>query len=194
MVDRVPDLEQAVQAPAARSRLASSASTLAKSSSLLRQRSAFSGGKLWPSIASISRGSNGSQPLVAPKRAVRHVAAGAAGDLRHLGRAQAPLLGAVELGEAGERDMGHVHVEAHADRVGRDQMLDLAGLVHGDLGVAGARRQGAQHDRGTALLAADHLGQRVDLGRREGDHDAAPRQAMQLAVAGDRTGSRSAAG
>ena len=59
------------------------------------------------------------------------------------------------LDELGEGDVGHVHVEAHADGVGGDQMLDLAGLVHRDLGVAGARRQGAQHDGGTALLAPD---------------------------------------
>ena len=45
-------------------------------------------------------------------------------------------------------------------------------------------RQGAQHDGGAALLPAHHLGQRVDLGRREGDDHAAPRQAVQLAVAG----------
>ena len=80
--------------------------------------------------------------------AVGHVAPGAAGDLRHLGRAQAALLAAVELRQAGEGDVGHVHVEAHADRVGGDQVLDLAGLVHRDLGVAGARRERAQHHRG----------------------------------------------
>ena len=115
--------------------------------------------------------------------AVRHVPAGAAGDLGHLGRPQAAMLGAVELGQAGERDMGDVHVETHADRVGGDQMLDLARLVHGDLGVAGTRRQSAEHHGRTALLAADDLGERVDLRGRERDHGAAARQAVQLAVA-----------
>ena len=92
------------------------------------------------------------------------------------------MLSAVELGQAGERDMGDVHVETHADRVGGDQMLDLARLVHGDLGVAGTRRQGAEHHGGTAFLAADDLGERVDLRGRERDHDATARQTVQLAV------------
>jgi hypothetical protein len=34
-----------------------------------------------------------------------------------------------------------VEVEAHADRIGRDQEIDVARLIEGDLRVAGARRQ-----------------------------------------------------
>ena len=89
------------------------------------------------------------------------------------------------MDELGEGDVGHVHVEAHADRVGGDQMLDLAGLVHRDLGVARARREGAQDDGGPALLAPDDLGQAVDLGGGEGDDRTAARQPVQLAVAGE---------
>ena len=63
----------------------------------------------------------------------------AAGDLRHLRHGQPALAVSVELVEAGERDMRHVHVEAHADRIGRDQIIDLACLEHRHLGVAGAR-------------------------------------------------------
>ena len=98
--------------------------------------------------------------------AVLHVAPGAAGDLADLGRVQRPPLVAVELGQAGERDVAEVHVEAHADRIGRDQVVDLAGLVEGDLGVAGARAERAEHDRGAAALAAHQLGERVDVLRR----------------------------
>ena len=95
-----------------------------------------------------------------------HVAAGAPGDLADLGRVQPAPLVAVELDQAGERDVVDVHVEAHADRVGRDQVVDLAGLVERDLGVARARAERAQHDGGAAALAAHQLGERVDLLRR----------------------------
>ena len=45
---------------------------------------------------------------------------------------------AVELPQAGEGDMVHVHVQAHADRVGGDQEVDLLVLVERHLSVAGA--------------------------------------------------------
>ena len=56
-----------------------------------------------------------------------------------------------------------VHVQAHADGVGGYQEIDLTGLVEGDLGVAGARREAAHHHRGASALAADQFGDRVDL-------------------------------
>ena len=62
--------------------------------------------------------------------AVALVAPGAAGDLRHFGDGQAAVAAAIELFEAGEGDMGDVHVEAHADRVGGDEVIDLAALEH----------------------------------------------------------------
>ena len=58
----------------------------------------------------------------------------------------------------------HVHVEAHADRVGGDEVIDLAGLVHRDLGVAGARAERAHHHGGAAALAA-HQSRRCDRPR-----------------------------
>ena len=64
---------------------------------------------------------------------------GAAGDLRHLGDGQAALAAPVELLEAGEGNVGDVHVEAHADGVGGDEIIDLAALEHRHLGVAGGR-------------------------------------------------------
>ncbi len=120
--------------------------------------------------------------------AILHVAAGAAGDLGDLGRAQRPPLLAVELDEAGEGDVADVHVEAHADRIGRDQIVDLARLIEGDLGVAGARAERAEHYGRPAPLAADQLGQRIDVlgGER---HDRTPaRQPRDLG--GRRVGQR----
>ena len=116
----------------------------------------------------------------AAERAVALVAPGAAGDLRHLGGGQAAAAVAVELGEAGEGDMVDVHVEAHADRVGGDEIIDLAGLVHRDLGVAGARAERAHHHRRAAAHPAQHLGDRIDLLGREGDDRRARRQPREL--------------
>ena len=116
--------------------------------------------------------------------AVVHVAPGAPGDLRQLGDRQVARGAAVELALLGEGDVVELQVEAHADGVGGHQVIDLAGLVQGDLGVAGARAQRPHHHRRAAALAAHELGDGVDVGRREGDHGAARRQARDLAAAG----------
>src|SRR6185295_3915815 len=47
---------------------------------------------------------------------------------------------AVELAIGGEGDVIDIEIEPHADGVGGDQVVDVAGLVERDLGVAGARR------------------------------------------------------
>ena len=111
-------------------------------------------------------------------------AAGAAGDLRELGGVELAELVAVELAVGGEGDVIDVEIEPHADGVGGDQVIDVAGLVELDLGVARARRQRAHHHRGAAALAADQFGDGVDLVGRERDDGAAPRQPRELLVAG----------
>ena len=104
-----------------------------------------------------------------PKVPSRCGAAGAAGDLRQLGRVELAELIAVELAVGGERDVIDVEIEPHADGVGGDQIVDVAGLVERDLRVARARRQRAEHHRGAAALAADQFGDGVDLVGRERD-------------------------
>ena len=52
------------------------------------------------------------------------------------------------------------------------RIIDLARLIHRDLGIAGARAERAQHDRGAAALAADQLGHLVNLRGRKGDDGA----------------------
>ncbi len=116
--------------------------------------------------------------------AVAHVAAGAAGDLTEFGGRQAAELEAVELALRSERDVIDVEVQAHADGVGGDQKLDVAGLEQFDLGVARARAQRTEHDRRAAALAADQFGDGVNLVGREGDDRRAARQAGDLARAG----------
>ena len=80
--------------------------------------------------------------------------------------------------------MAHIHVEAHADGVGRDKVVHLSRLVHADLGVSRARAERAQHHGGAAPLPADELRQAINLASGEGDHGGARRQARNLAVAG----------
>ena len=123
-----------------------------------------------------------------PKGAVALVAPGAARDLRHFGYRQAAVAAAVELVEPGEGDVGDVHVEAHSDGVGGDQIIDLAALEHRDLRIAGGRRERAHDHRRAALEPAQHLGERIDLLGREGDDRAARGQARQFAGTGKAQG------
>lgn len=116
--------------------------------------------------------------------AVAGVATSAPGDLAHLGKVQVAELEAVELARAGEGDVVDVEIEAHADRVGGDQEVDLAVLVQLDLGIAGARRQCPQDDGGAAALAPDQFGDGIYVLGGERDDGAARGQACQLARAG----------
>ena len=92
------------------------------------------------------------------KGAVAHMAPGPAGDLGDLGGGEPARTTAVEFADAGEGDMVEIHVEAHADRVGGDEIVHLAGLEHPDLGVACPRTQRAEDDCCAAALPADQLG------------------------------------
>ena len=99
VVQRVAHLHQAPATGGARSRLAESASRLAKSSSVLRQRSALERRE----AVALDRLDlllvEGAAAAGGTERAVRHVPAGAAGDLRDLGMGQPALLAAVELAQ-----------------------------------------------------------------------------------------------
>jgi hypothetical protein len=116
--------------------------------------------------------------------AVALIAARPPGDLAHLLRIEVAHALAVELAQAREGHMVHVHVQPHADGVGGHQKIHLARLIKRHLGVAGAGTQAPHHHRGAAPLAADQLGDRVDLVGAEGDHGGAPGQAGQLLGAG----------
>ncbi len=75
------------------------------------------------------------------ERAVAHATPGASGDLRQFGRGQPAQPVTVVLGGTGEGDVIDVHVEAHADRIGGDQEIDLLVLVERHLRVARARAE-----------------------------------------------------
>ncbi|MHC2159276.1 hypothetical protein ACVL5V_001697 [Bradyrhizobium ottawaense] len=117
--------------------------------------------------------------------AVARGAAGAPRDLREFGRRQPAELVAVELAVGGERDVVDVEIEAHADGVGGDEIIDIAVLEHRHLRIARAWAERAQHHGGAAMLAADQLGDGVDFIGRERDDRGAARLARDLAIAGE---------
>src|SRR3982074_734834 len=150
---------------------AASAPTEAKSRSVLRHCMILTLSKLWLSSACTNSrserwlperrhtsGLNGRPRAGGPEGAVAHRAAGAPGDLRQLGRIETAELVAVELAVGREGDVIDVEIEPHADRVGGDPITDAARLIERDLGVAGARRERAEHDGGAAALAPDQIG------------------------------------
>ena len=56
-----------------------------------------------------------------------------------------------------------VENQPHANGVGRHQIIDIAGLEHCHLRVAGARAERAQHNRGAAVLTLDQFGDGVNF-------------------------------
>ena len=109
--------------------------------------------------------------------------AGAAGDLCEFGRIELAELIAVELAVGRERDVVDIEVEPHADGIGCHQIVDLAGLVEIDLGVARARRQRTEHDCGAAALAADQFGDGVNFFGRERHDGGTARQSGEFFLA-----------
>ncbi len=113
------------------------------------------------------------------------MAPGAAGDLAKLRRGQKAMTPAVEFPVRGEGDVIDIEIETHANGVGRDDVIDVAGLKQFDLGVAGARAQGSQHNRRAPALALDPFSDGVNLLRRKRDDRRARRQARDFPIAGE---------
>src|SRR5438105_8952575 len=59
--------------------------------------------------------------------------AGATGNLGEFGWREAPILIAVELAIGCKRDVIDVEIEAHSDRVGGNEIIDIARLIEGHL-------------------------------------------------------------
>ncbi len=116
-----------------------------------------------------------------PEGAVALVASRAPGNLRHFGRDQPPGADPVELGQPGKGDVGDIEVEPHPDRIGGDDVIDLAILEQRDLLVARFRAQRPHHHRRATAKPAQHFGDRIDLFGTEGDDRTARRQPRQLA-------------
>ena len=118
------------------------------------------------------------------KSTVVHMTAGAARDLAHLGRAQRAVPDAVKLALGGKGDMVNIHVQAHPDGVGGDQVIHLTGLIQRHLGIAGARAERAHDHRRTAPLPAHQLRQGIDIRGGKRDNSAALGQPRKLLFAG----------
>ncbi len=118
-----------------------------------------------------------------PERAVVHVAPGASGDLSEFRGGEVAMRVAVELAHPCEGDVIEIEIEAHADRVGRDQEVHVAVLVESDLRVARARRQRAEHHGRPAPLTAHEFGDGVHIVRGEGDDGRTPGQPRDLLFA-----------
>jgi len=82
--------------------------------------------------------------------------------------------------------MVHIKVQAHADRVGRDQIIHIPALVEVHLGIAGAGRERPHDHRRPAALAPDQFGDRVHLFSGKRDDGGARGQAGDLFFAGER--------
>src|SRR5262249_12052934 len=95
--------------------------------------------------------------IAAPSGTERAVAGGptsATGDLRNCGGLQLRNLMAVDFRARGECHVIDTEMEPNADGIRGHQVIDVAGLVQGDLRVTGPRRKSAQHYRRTATPAA----------------------------------------
>ena len=119
-----------------------------------------------------------------PKRAVIHITPGAARHLAQFGWIELAVLKTVELAGGGEGDMVDIHVEAHADGIGGNDVIDIARLVEGDLGVAGSGAKRPQNHSGATTVAADQFGRRIDHVGREGDDGRAAGQPGDLLLPG----------
>src|SRR5579885_3057354 len=117
--------------------------------------------------------------------AVARVPAGAARDLRHFRRIEMAELIAVEFSVGSECDVIDVEIKAHTDRVGRDEIIDVAGLVEIDLRIPCSWRECTQNHGSAAALAADQFGDGVNLLGRESDDRRAARKPCDFLVAGE---------
>ena len=102
-------------------------------------------------------------------------------NLRQLSQLEVPQMPAVELPETRKGNMGQGEIKPKANRIGRDQVIDLTRLKELDLGIAGSWAEVA-HDHRAATVNPPHLvGQAIDLGGGEGDNRRAARQFLDLA-------------
>ena len=82
----------------------------------------------------------------------------------------------VEFSRTGKGHMVHIEIEPHADGIGGDQIIHFARLIEFDLRIAGARRQSAQHNGGTAALPPHQFGDRINLLSGKSDNGRTARQ------------------
>ena len=106
------------------------------------------------------------------------MATGASGNLRQLGqRSEVAVLPPVKFAPLGKGYMVDIHVQPHADGIGRNQKINLAGLIHLNLRIAGAWAQASHHHGGPAALLTNDFGNGIDIFGRKSRHGRASWQA-----------------
>src|SRR5215469_2501767 len=94
------------------------------------------------------------------ERAIAHMASRTTCNLSDLGSIEPARTTTVELANPGEGNVVDIHVKPHADRIGGDEVIDLAVLEHADLGVARSWTERTENDCCSTSLATDYFGQR----------------------------------
>ena len=103
-------------------------------------------------------------------------------NLRHLGRLEAAILPAVIFAIACKGDVINIEIEAHADRIGRNNIIDFTVLIELDLRIARARAERPQHNRRTATCTTNEFGNGVNFFCRESDNRRATWQTREFAL------------
>ena len=117
------------------------------------------------------------------KGTIIDMSASPAGNLRHLRRRQSAHPPSIIFDIGRQRDMAEIQIESHADRIGRNQEINIAILVEINLRIAGTRAEPAHDNSRPTTLAAHEISDLVDISDAKGN-DRAARQARQLARAG----------
>ena len=76
---------------------------------------------------------------------------------------QPPRVAPIEFAQGRESDMADIQIEAHADGIGCNKIIDIAVQEHLHLRIAGRGRQRAHHHRRSAAQSPEHFRHRVDL-------------------------------
>ena len=98
-----------------------------------------------------------------PEGAIFHIAPRPARNLCQLIGHKIAHPATVKFGKPGKSHMRDIKVQPHANRIGGDQIIDLAVLIHLDLRIARARAKRPHHHRSTTLLAANKLGDLINI-------------------------------
>ena len=75
----------------------------------------------------------------------------------------------------------NIEVQTHPDRIRRNEVIDLALLIHGNLRIARARRERPHHHRRAAFKTAHNFRNRIDIINREANDCGARTHPRQLA-------------
>ena len=114
------------------------------------------------------------------KCAIARMPPGPSSNLGQFGWRQLAVRSAIEFANLRKRHMVNIHIQSHANCIGRHQIIDGAGLIELDLRIARARAESAHNNRGAAFLLANNFGQCINIFDRKGGNGRSTGQARQL--------------